>query len=74
VEVLVESVDGLRRYGRSRENWTIHFEGTAAVGDLVRVRVERGGLLAVSCAEVAVVDRARAVPRPSRTRLAVVSA
>jgi tRNA-2-methylthio-N6-dimethylallyladenosine synthase len=74
VEVLVEAVDGLRRFGRSRENWTIHFEGTAAVGDLVRVRVERAGLLAVTCTEVAVVDRARPAPRPSRTRLAVVSA
>jgi tRNA-2-methylthio-N6-dimethylallyladenosine synthase len=74
VEVLVEAVDGLRRFGRSRENWTIHFEGTASVGDLVRVSVERAGLLAVNCAEVAVVDRARPAPRPSRTRLAVVSA
>ena len=33
VEVLVED----RGFGRSRENWTVHFEGEANVGDLVRV-------------------------------------
>jgi len=32
------------RFGRSRENWTVHFAGACAVGDLVRVRVERAGL------------------------------
>ncbi len=32
VEVLVED----RGFGRSRENWTVHFEGDAQVGDLVR--------------------------------------
>ena len=80
VEVLVESartkpgVPG-ERFGRSRENWTVHFAGASAVGDLVRVRVERAGLVALVGAEVAVTDATRhpAPPGP-RTRLAVVSA
>ena len=80
VEVLAESartapgVAG-ERFGRSRENWTVHFTGTAAVGDVVRVAVERAGLVALVGREIAVVDaspyRAEALPR---TRLAVVSA
>jgi len=80
VEVLVESartqpgVPG-ERFGRSRENWTVHFTGASAVGDLVRVRVERAGLVALVGAELAVID---ATPHPAppgpRTRLAVVSA
>jgi tRNA-2-methylthio-N6-dimethylallyladenosine synthase len=79
VEVLVESArtpDGIRgeRFGRSRENWTVHFVGTAAVGDIVRVRVERASLVAVVGGETAVVDPAGHRISPSRTRLAVVSA
>src|SRR6267378_3676833 len=64
VEVLVESartepgVPG-ERFGRSRENWTVHFAGASAVGDLVRVRVERAGLVALVGAEVAVTDATR---------------
>jgi tRNA-2-methylthio-N6-dimethylallyladenosine synthase len=80
VEVLVESartppgVAG-ERFGRSRENWTVHFAGTCAVGDLVRIRVERAGLVALVGAEVAVIDAtAHRPPPPPRTRLAVVSA
>ena len=80
VEVLVESartppgVAG-ERFGRSRENWTVHFAGACAVGDLVRVRVERAGLVALVGAEVAVIDAtAHRPPPPPRTRLAVVSA
>jgi tRNA-2-methylthio-N6-dimethylallyladenosine synthase len=80
VEVLVESgrtqpgVPG-ERFGRSRENWTVHFTGTSAVGDLVQVRVERAGLVALVGTEVAVIDAIahRSPPLP-RTRLAVVSA
>jgi tRNA-2-methylthio-N6-dimethylallyladenosine synthase len=80
VETLVESArtaPGIagERFGRSRENWTVHFAGTAAVGDVVRVRVERAGLVALVGTEIAVADatphRARALPR---TSLAVVSA
>ena len=50
VEVLVESVyageagdlgDAAERFGRSRENRPVHFTGSAAVGDLVQVRVTR---------------------------------
>ena len=80
VEVLVESArtpPGLagERFGRSRENWTVHFAGACAVGDLVRVRVERAGLVALVGAEFEVIDATahRAPPAP-RTRLAVVSA
>jgi tRNA-2-methylthio-N6-dimethylallyladenosine synthase len=80
VEVLVESARTPcgtpgERFGRSRENWTVHFRGTAAVGDVVRVRVERAGLVALVGDESGVVD---ASPHPARTqrrtRLAVVSA
>jgi tRNA-2-methylthio-N6-dimethylallyladenosine synthase len=80
VEVLVESarsplgIPG-ERFGRSRENWTVHFNGTAGVGDLVRVRVERAGLVALVGSESAVVDASpRRAPPPPRARLAVVSA
>ncbi|HYV68461.1 MAG TPA: tRNA (N6-isopentenyl adenosine(37)-C2)-methylthiotransferase MiaB [Myxococcales bacterium] len=80
VEVLVESartapgVSG-ERFGRSRENWTVHFAGASAVGDLVRVRVEKAGLVALVGAEAAVIDPTahRIAPLP-RTRLAVLSA
>jgi len=80
VEVLVESArtaPGIagERFGRSRENWTVHFAGTAAVGDVVGVRVERAGLVALVGTQISILDasprRARALPR---TRLAVVSA
>ena len=81
VEVLVESartspgVPG-ERFGRSRENWTVHFAGESAVGDVVRVQVERAGLVALSGVERSVVDATqhRAPPRIPRTRLSVVSA
>src|SRR5205085_6036419 len=42
VEVLVEEPG----FGRSRENWTVHFNGEARAGDLVRVRVESASLVA----------------------------
>jgi tRNA-2-methylthio-N6-dimethylallyladenosine synthase len=80
VEVLVESARTLpgvagERFGRSRENWTVHFAGACAAGDVVRVRVERAGLVALVGAEVAVIDAtAHRAPPPPRTRLAVVSA
>jgi tRNA-2-methylthio-N6-dimethylallyladenosine synthase len=70
-EVLVED----RGFGRSRENWTVHFEGDAQVGDLVRVRVERASLAALRGVQEAVLDRAplqQGVP-PGR-RLPVVNA
>jgi tRNA-2-methylthio-N6-dimethylallyladenosine synthase len=79
VEVLVETartapgVPG-ERFGRSRENWTVHFRGASAVGDIVRVHVERATLVAVCGTEQTIVDPAPAVARPRRTRLAVLSA
>jgi tRNA-2-methylthio-N6-dimethylallyladenosine synthase len=79
VEVLVESartppgVPG-ERFGRSRENWTVHFVGTASAGDIVRVRVERASLVAVIGREISVVDPAARPISSSRTRLAVLSA
>jgi tRNA-2-methylthio-N6-dimethylallyladenosine synthase len=79
VEVLVESArtpPGIpgERFGRSRENWTVHFVGTAAAGDIVQVRVDRSSLVAVIGRETAVVDAAAPPISSSRTRLAVVSA
>jgi tRNA-2-methylthio-N6-dimethylallyladenosine synthase len=80
VEVLVESartapgVPG-ERFGRSRENWTVHFAGTSAAGDLVRVRVEKAGLVALVGTEADVVDPTpHRIPPAPRTRLAVLSA
>jgi tRNA-2-methylthio-N6-dimethylallyladenosine synthase len=69
VEVLVEA----RGFGRSRENWTVHFQGDASVGDLVRVRVESASL-ALRGVQSGVVDKAPAAESPPRRRLAVVNA
>src|SRR5206468_11751140 len=41
VEVLVEEPG----FGRSRENWTVHCDGNAGAGDLVRVRVDSATLV-----------------------------
>ena len=71
VEVLVED----RGFGRSRENWTVHFEGDAQVGDLVRVRVERASLVALRGVQEAVLDPAPAAQAaPRARRLPVVNA
>jgi tRNA-2-methylthio-N6-dimethylallyladenosine synthase len=79
VEVLVESartpsgVPG-ERFGRSRQNWTVHFQGECAAGDLVRVRVSRASLVALSGVEERVTDPAPFVgDNAPRTRLAVLS-
>jgi tRNA-2-methylthio-N6-dimethylallyladenosine synthase len=79
VEVLVENArtdarSPGERFGRSRENWTVHLTGTAAVGDVVRVAVDRAGLVALVGRQVAVVDATPHRERAARTRLAVVSA
>jgi tRNA-2-methylthio-N6-dimethylallyladenosine synthase len=79
VEVLVESArtePGApgERFGRSRENWTVHFRGACAVGDLVRVQVESASLVALRGVEQEVVDPAPAIERTKRTRLTVLSA
>jgi tRNA-2-methylthio-N6-dimethylallyladenosine synthase len=70
VEVLVEDPG----FGRSRENWTVHFTGAAATGDLVRVRVESASLVALRGIHLETVDRAPSAERPAKRRLAVVSA
>ena len=70
VEVLVESPG----FGRSRENWAVHFEGDAAVGDLVRVRVQGTSLVALRGAQEAVVVKAPVFEPPARRRLSVVNA
>ena len=70
VEVLVEEPG----FGRSRENWTVHFAGDARPGDLVRVRVQSASLVALRGAMVEIVDRARRFEQPPRRRLTVVSA
>jgi len=69
VEVLVEDPG----FGRSRENWTVHFSGDARTGDLVTVRVESASLVAVRGTQVEILDRAPRV-EASRRRLTVVSA
>ena len=70
VEVLVEEPG----FGRSRENWTVHFSGEAGTGDLVNVRVESASLVALRGVQIEVIDRAPRVELPARRRLAVVSA
>ena len=85
VEVLVENASGEKRFGRTRENVAAHFYGDAQAGDVVRVRVERSGLMALDGTQAAITDRAPAavMPEPAavmpapaaqRRRLAVVSA
>jgi tRNA-2-methylthio-N6-dimethylallyladenosine synthase len=79
VEVLVESartepgVAG-ERFGRSRENWTVHFQGDCAAADVVRVRVARASLVTLSGVQESVSDPAPFAPaKAPRTRLAVLS-
>jgi tRNA-2-methylthio-N6-dimethylallyladenosine synthase len=69
VEVLVED----RGFGRSRENWTVHFEGDANVGDLIEVRVQTASLVALRGAQTKMLERAKPTHAPRR-RLAVVNA
>jgi tRNA-2-methylthio-N6-dimethylallyladenosine synthase len=70
VEALVED----RGFGRSRENWTVHFQGDASVGDLIRVRVESASLVALRGVQAGVVAKAPPAEAPPRRRLAVVNA
>ena len=70
VEVLVEN----RGFGRSRENWTVHFEGEAAAGDLVRVRVQSASLVALRGAQTAVTVKAPVFEQPARRRLSLLNA
>jgi tRNA-2-methylthio-N6-dimethylallyladenosine synthase len=70
VEVLVEEPG----FGRSRENWTVHFQGEARTGDLVRVRVDSASLVALRGVQLEVVDGAPRLQLPAKRRLPVVSA
>jgi tRNA-2-methylthio-N6-dimethylallyladenosine synthase len=70
VEVLVEEPG----FGRSRENWTVHFAGDARPGDLIRVRVESASLVSVRGVPVEIVDRAPRLEHSLKRRLTVVSA
>jgi len=70
VEVLVEDAG----FGRSRENWTVHFAGDAGIGDLVRVRVESAGPVALRGIQTGIADRAPRIDPSPKRRLAVVSA
>ena len=62
VEVLVED----RGFGRSRENWTVHFEGDASVGDLIEVRVESASLVAPMCTRMRARPSAASASRGGR--------
>jgi hypothetical protein len=65
--VLVEDAG----FGRSRENWTVHFRGDGAVGDLVRVRVESASLVTLRGVQSGFLATA---PASGKRRLAVVHA
>jgi tRNA-2-methylthio-N6-dimethylallyladenosine synthase len=54
LEVLVENPG----FGRSRENWTVHFSGDAEVGSVVRVLIESATLVALRGAQTATLVRA----------------
>jgi len=79
VEVLVESARTPagapgERFGRSRQNWTVHFQGDCAAADIVRVRVSRASMAALSGVQAGVSDPAPFVAdKAPRTRLAVLS-
>jgi tRNA A37 methylthiotransferase MiaB len=70
VEVLVEDPG----FGRSRENWTVHFEGDAATGDVVNVRVDSASVASLRGVQAEMVDRAPRRERTPKRRLTVVSA
>ena len=79
VEVLVEqayTAPGTpgERFGRSRENWTVHFEGSCAQGDVVRVRIASASLVSLRGTQATLVDAAPAQQPRARKSLAVVSA
>jgi tRNA-2-methylthio-N6-dimethylallyladenosine synthase len=71
VEVLVES----KGFGRSRENWTVHFEGPGRASEIIEVLVKSASLVALRGTQVRLVDAASEAmpPLPDRVRLAVVS-
>ncbi len=74
VEVLVENAQGPKRFGRTRENVAAHFEGDAQVGDVVRVSVEKTGLMALDGTQTGILNQAPFTEVRPRRHLAVVSA
>jgi tRNA-2-methylthio-N6-dimethylallyladenosine synthase len=69
VELLVESPG----FGRSRENWPVHFQGPARTGDLIEVEIASASLVALRGSQSRLIDAGSAQPAPERMRLAVVS-
>jgi tRNA-2-methylthio-N6-dimethylallyladenosine synthase len=67
VEVLVESPG----FGRSRENWTVHFQGGARAGDLISVLVASASLVALRGTQSRVIEAGPG--QQERVRLAVVN-
>jgi tRNA-2-methylthio-N6-dimethylallyladenosine synthase len=68
VEVLAERPG----FGRSRENWTVHFDGSAETGDLVEVRVSAATLVALRGTQTSMLVKAPSPEKPRRS-LAVVA-
>lgn len=69
-EVLVEDPG----FGRSRENWTVHFEGDARAGDLIEVRIESASLASLRGTQTVVLDAAQPAPSIRKRSLRVVTA
>ncbi|HET9157885.1 MAG TPA: tRNA (N6-isopentenyl adenosine(37)-C2)-methylthiotransferase MiaB [Myxococcaceae bacterium] len=73
VEVLVEGPsrsDPSRRFGRTPENRTVNFDGTAPAGARARVRITRGSPGALLGVESAIVDLPPVPPLQPRTEAA----
>jgi tRNA-2-methylthio-N6-dimethylallyladenosine synthase len=69
-EVLVEDPG----FGRSRENWTVHFDGDARTGDLIEVRIESASLASLRGTQERVVDGTPHLAGPRKRSLTVVNA
>ncbi|MGZ3446899.1 MAG: TRAM domain-containing protein, partial [Myxococcaceae bacterium] len=73
VEVLVEGPsrsDPSRRFGRTPENRTVNFDGTAPVGARARVRITHGSPSALLGVESSIVDLPPVPPLQPRTEAA----
>jgi tRNA-2-methylthio-N6-dimethylallyladenosine synthase len=69
VEVLVEQAhEGGDRFGRSRENWTVHFQGDAEPGALVRVLVESATLASLRGRQSALLEAPLRTSAPATER------
>jgi tRNA-2-methylthio-N6-dimethylallyladenosine synthase len=73
VEVLVEGPsrsDPSRRFGRTPENRTVNFDGTAPAGARARIRITHGSPSALLGVEVDIVDLPPVPPLRSHTEAA----